>query len=149
MVKSFKKKKLKSHATVFFQTTLRHWQLLPSKHESSTRCWTNVGPTSTTLAQHWSNIGWMSRVCWVGPLFNPHYAEIFLYKPWRPEGFSQFVVNIKLCPFHLNTYVIGLRLLPIFNSFSVVINFRRQDLMSLDVRSWYLRSVPALKGFTS
>ena len=36
----------------------------PSKNETSTQCCTNVGPPSTTLAQHWLNIGWMSRVCW-------------------------------------------------------------------------------------
>ena len=30
--------------------------------ESLTHCWINVGPASTTLAQHWSSIGWMSRV---------------------------------------------------------------------------------------
>ena len=36
------------------------------------RCWTathyltNVGPPSTTVAQHWSDIGSMCRVCWVG-----------------------------------------------------------------------------------
>ena len=36
-----------------------------SKHDTSTQYWTNVGPPSTTLAQHWSNIGWMYRVCWV------------------------------------------------------------------------------------
>ena len=28
-----------------------------SKHDSSTQCLSNVGPTSTTMAQHWSNIG--------------------------------------------------------------------------------------------
>ena len=34
----------------------------PSKHETSTHCWTNVGPASTTLAQQWFDIGLMSRV---------------------------------------------------------------------------------------
>ena len=36
---------------------------LPSKHETSTKYCTNVDPPSTTLAQHWPNIG--SGVCWV------------------------------------------------------------------------------------
>ena len=35
-----------------------------SKHETFTRCWLNVGPASTTLAQHWTNNGSKSRVCW-------------------------------------------------------------------------------------
>ena len=38
---------------------------LSSKQETSTQCWTNVDPPSTTLAQHWTNIGSMSLVCWV------------------------------------------------------------------------------------
>ena len=29
---------------------------LPGKHETSTYCWNNAGPPSTTLAHHWSNI---------------------------------------------------------------------------------------------
>ena len=39
-------------------------QCPPNKHETSTQCWANVGPPSTTLAQHWSSIGSMSRVYW-------------------------------------------------------------------------------------
>ena len=43
------------------------WQAacIANKHDTSTQCLTNVGPPSTTLAQHWSNIGWMSRIYWV------------------------------------------------------------------------------------
>ena len=47
-----------SHA-VFLPTSFRKKVI---KHETSTQCWSNVGPPSTTLAQHWFNIGWMSRV---------------------------------------------------------------------------------------
>ena len=36
----------------------------PSKHDTWIRCWINVGPASQTLAQHWSNIVSMCRVCW-------------------------------------------------------------------------------------
>ena len=36
----------------------------PSKHETFTQCWYNVGPSSTTLAQHCTNIGSTSCVCW-------------------------------------------------------------------------------------
>ena len=35
-----------------------------SKHDASTQCF-NVGPPSSTLAQHWNSIGWMPRVYWV------------------------------------------------------------------------------------
>ena len=38
----------------------------PSKHGSLNQYCINVGPPSSTLAQHWNSIRWMSRVCWVG-----------------------------------------------------------------------------------
>ena len=41
----------------------------------SCQCGHNVGPSSSTLAQHCTNIGWMSRVCWaclpIGTFFSP------------------------------------------------------------------------------
>ena len=40
------------------------WQSQPSKHESLARCWADVGPSSTTLAQHQPHIGLTTRVCW-------------------------------------------------------------------------------------
>ena len=36
----------------------------PSKQSAFTQCCFNVGPALKTVAQHWNNIGWMSRVCW-------------------------------------------------------------------------------------
>ena len=47
----------------FFVNKSAHWCL--SKHETLSHCWFNVGPPSTTLAQHWTNNGLMSRVRWV------------------------------------------------------------------------------------
>ena len=39
-------------------TLFKLWVIIShSKHETSIQCCTNVGPPSTTLAQHWSNIG--------------------------------------------------------------------------------------------
>ena len=38
---------------------------LPREHETSTKCWNNVGTSSTTLAQHRFNIRSMSRVDWL------------------------------------------------------------------------------------
>ena len=35
-----------------------------TKHETVTRCWFYVGPPSTTLAEHQTNIGWASRAWW-------------------------------------------------------------------------------------
>ena len=35
----------------------------PSKHEAFTQCCFNVGPPSSTLAQHWNSIKWMPRNC--------------------------------------------------------------------------------------
>ena len=36
----------------------------PSRHERLSHCWFNVGPPSTTLAQHWTSNGSISLVCW-------------------------------------------------------------------------------------
>ena len=46
----------------------------PSKHEALSHCWFNVGPPSTTLAQHWTNFGSMPRVCWD---YAGHFWAIF------------------------------------------------------------------------
>ena len=50
---------------------IRRSIFLGGKHETSTLCRTNVGPASTTLAQHWFNNGSMSRVCWDGSVIAP------------------------------------------------------------------------------
>ena len=36
-----------------------------SKHEAFTQCCFNVGPPSSTLAQHWNSIGLIPCVCWL------------------------------------------------------------------------------------
>ena len=52
---------------------------------------------------------------------NPYNAEIFLYKPRRPEGFSQFEIIINVLA-SSSRYVMGLRPLLIWiNSFSAQI----------------------------
>ena len=40
---------------------------IPSKRETLTQYCFDVGPPSSTSAQHQNNIGSMSCVCWVGP----------------------------------------------------------------------------------
>ena len=40
-------------------------RVLPSKHGAFNQCRFDVGPASTTLAQHQNNTGWSPRVCWV------------------------------------------------------------------------------------
>ena len=50
-------------------TTVYHGRYTPSQHETFTQCWYNVGPSSETLAQHCTNIGWTSRVCWAARYF--------------------------------------------------------------------------------
>ena len=41
-----------------------------SKHRTFSQCWYTVGLSSTTLGQHYTNIGWTSRVCWEGQGLN-------------------------------------------------------------------------------
>ena len=53
-------------------------------------------------------------------MLNSNNAELFLYKPWKPKVFS--IWNHHKClsflfPLHLNTYVMGLRPLEIFQFF--------------------------------
>ena len=38
---------------------------LSTKHYKSAHCWLDVGPASWTVAQHLTNSGPLSRVCWV------------------------------------------------------------------------------------
>ena len=40
------------------------WDEYTVRQERKTQCWVNVVPPSTTLEQHWPNIGSLSRVCW-------------------------------------------------------------------------------------
>ena len=40
----------------------RVFPVVPSQSEIFTLCWFNAGPPSQTVAQHWTNIGWISRV---------------------------------------------------------------------------------------
>ena len=35
---------------------MQHAYSVPSKHDTSSQCLSNVGPPSTTLAQHWSTL---------------------------------------------------------------------------------------------
>ena len=46
------------HDKIYFFTNLklRLANSIPSKHDTSTRCWSNVGPPSTTLDQHWVDV---------------------------------------------------------------------------------------------
>ena len=62
---------------------------LPCEHEAFTQCCFNVGPPSSTLAQHWNSIGWMSRVCWVV------FIEILI--TWPPKHPAWFITIIIRC----------------------------------------------------
>ena len=80
---SFRVTKKKDHisAEIYFRMrNLRpyisnfHWGSCPrtplehhSKHEALTQCCSNVGPPSSTSAQHYNNIGPMPRVSWEVP----------------------------------------------------------------------------------
>ena len=46
-------------------------------------------------------------------------------------------------PLHLNTYFMGPLLLSIYHSYSAGIWFKYQNLTSIDVRLWLLKSIPA------
>ena len=85
----------------------------PSKHGTLKQCWSNVGPPSATLAQHYTSIVWMCRVCWHDTLrwciaCKPHYKlckllshclgwNTTLYRKWNEWGFRP-----PLCTYRLN-----------------------------------------------
>ena len=97
--------------------------------------------------------------------FNTYNAEILLYKQWRPKGLFQFEVILNvlssssrfiwipmLCVYgYYNSALFeylcyGSTVIIIVNSFSAGIDFRRQNLTSIDVKIWRPSLVPALKG---
>ena len=51
----------------------------PSKHETFSQCWFDVGPSSSTLAQHCTNIGWTSHVSWGGKRQLPARGDIAFF----------------------------------------------------------------------
>ena len=91
------------------QSDLAH--ISPSKHETLNQCWVNAGPTSTTSARHWPDIGSMSRVCWAGmrwvmmALSSRHFGpgggrELWIpvmEMKWNESGFRP-----PLCTYRLN-----------------------------------------------
>ena len=48
-----------------------------NRHDALIHCWFNVGPASTTLAQHSTNNGSTYRFCLIGPVFLERCADIF------------------------------------------------------------------------
>ena len=72
-----------------------------NKHDTSTYCRTNVGSTSETSDQHWFNIVWMCRVCWVILVFSDAdaVAGITPDKRWRNCGtMSQALARFSSIP---------------------------------------------------
>ena len=73
-------------------------------------------------------------------------TAIYLYKLSRPDVFSlgnQHKCLSKLFQLHLNTLCYHVSTAT-RNIFSADIDFRRQNLASIDVRLWRLKSIPAL-----
>ena len=44
---------------------------------SINQCWYNVGPPSTTFAQHYAIIGWALDVCWAGGGYTEHQRALW------------------------------------------------------------------------
>ena len=62
------------------------YKFYPSKHEVLTQCWADVGPSSTTLAQHEPNIGPTPRV------YCPDVFVVVMI--WGTEQFKSY--NLRL-----------------------------------------------------
>ena len=77
-------------ATVLISSHSAVWETMwpiktHSKHKSLTRCYSKSGPPSATLAQHQTNSGSMSRVCWV------RVWQCILLPAWTP---TQCLLNV-------------------------------------------------------
>ena len=82
---------------------------------------------------------------------NPCDDEICVHKSWRQKCFFfqfEIVINVLVSSFRFicipMLWVCGHY--KYFTSFSAGIDFRRQNLTSVDVRFWRPNSIPALKG---
>ena len=58
---------------------LRRDHDLSSKHNTLKQCWCNVGPSSSTLGQHYANIGLASRLDWALSLLGSNHRNILSY----------------------------------------------------------------------
>ena len=65
-----------------------------SQHDTLTQCWINVGPSSVTLAQHWTNIGSVYRV--PGKSAHTHVTVTYRTVNHRPRlaGKVRFLMNV-------------------------------------------------------
>ena len=76
----------------------------------------------------------LNRIASHGIILTPDNAEIFLQTKKGKKGYFQFEIITNVFHLHSNIYVMGLRPLYIFNTFSEGTYFRGQNLTSLDVR---------------
>ena len=105
-----------------------------SFYSKTTRCWGNAG---SALSQRLVNVS-----CLLGiqtPRTNSHKAELFLYKPWRLNGYFHFEIIINVLvwiglPMLSWLWVLVYGQYKFFNSSSSGTVFIRQNLTSTDVR---------------
>ena len=84
---------------------LRHMSCFcpPSKHDTLTQCWVNIGPTSKTAGQHSPSIGSiMYRVCWAGVdwwAYLLHYNSTVIYeRDYMKHALALFAQNGNRSP---------------------------------------------------
>ena len=83
----------------------------PSKHEVLAKCWADVGPSSTTLAQHQSNIWPTPRVCWglsSDLSWSPH-VDNTAHKANQKLGFIRRYMRGSPTSYKCLVYFIGLQ----------------------------------------
>ena len=82
-----------------------------------------------------------------GVVLNPYDAEIFCCEPWKPKCFFSIWLHDKWLRVRSFRFILipKLWVYKYFNSFIAETDFRRQNLTSVDVRFWRVKTVPALK----
>ena len=104
----------------------------------------------------WCEVSWwLQRGLAIGLMLAPRYAlrglpleRWLLYKSWRPKGVFQFeiIINVLFSFF----WFIWIPMWWVYNQYKFVyshsagIDFKRQNLTSIDVRFWRLKSILAL-----
>ena len=81
------------------------WGWGSQQTQTSTQCWSTVGPPSTTSAQQWTNIGWTSRVCqlWLTgkestAALSVHFG-LFVCIDWRAH-ISAYATRLWPCAYY-------------------------------------------------
>ena len=88
-------------------TSMRSFIWVPNKHNTSTLFWSNAGPPSTNLAQHWTKIGLMNR--YINPILVQCWSTVYDAGPTLDQHWvgESCYLSFSLLLSHLSCYIPG------------------------------------------